>query len=79
MEVSVPADIERALTARAHALGTTPKIVAVDSLREHFSSASESDEEPAGTSKGKTLADLLNGYVGVLHSSEHVSGGAQLS
>lgn len=67
------------LTARAHALGTTPEILAVDSPRKHFSSESDLDEEPAGTSKAKTLADLLDGYIGVLHSSEYVPGGAQLS
>lgn len=79
MKISVPPDIERALTARAHALGTTPEILAVDSLREHLSSESDLDEKPAELSEAKTLADLLDGYVGVLHSSEHVSGGAQLS
>ncbi len=29
--------------------------------------------------KSSSLADLLNGYVGVIHSSEKVNGGAQLS
>lgn len=79
MKISVPPDIERALTARARALGTTPEILAVDSLRERFSSQSDLDEEPAGTSKANTLADLLDGYIGILHSSERVPGGAQLS
>ena len=79
MKISVPPDVERALTARAHALGTTPEILAVDSLRERFSSESDLDDEAAGMSKAKTLADLLEGYVGVLHSSDKVPGGAQLS
>ena len=79
MKISVPPDIERALTVRAQALGTKPEILAVDSLREQFPSESDLDEELAETSKAGTLADLLDGYIGVLHSSECVPGGAQLS
>ncbi len=79
MKISVPPDIERALTARANALGTTPETLAVDSLRERFSAESNMDDEPAGKNKATTLADFLEGYVGVLHSGEKVPGGAQMS
>jgi prevent-host-death family protein len=36
-------------------------------------------EETARTEKPATLADFLQGYVGVLHSSEYVPGGARMS
>ena len=36
-------------------------------------------EETAQTEEPATLADFLQGYVGVLHSSEYVPGGARLS
>ena len=79
MKISVPRDIERALTQRAHALGTTPETLAVDSLRERFIPESDVHHEPAGKDANKTLADFLEGYIGVLHSSEKVSGGAEMS
>lgn len=34
MKITVPPDIERSLTARAEQLGTTPELLALDSLRE---------------------------------------------
>ncbi|MFQ5668469.1 MAG: hypothetical protein ACE5I7_18855 [Candidatus Binatia bacterium] len=79
MKISVPPDIERALTARAHELGTTPEVLAVDSLRERFSAESDMDREAAEKKKARTLADFLEGYVGVLHSGEKVLGGARMS
>jgi hypothetical protein len=78
MKINVPPDIERALTTRANELGTTPEVLAVDSLRERFSAESDMAEKPAGK-KAKTLADFLKGYVGVLHSAEKVRGGARMS
>ena len=36
-------------------------------------------EKTTQTEEPATLADFLQGYVGVLHSSEYVSGGARLS
>ncbi len=36
-------------------------------------------DETAQTEESETLADFLQGHVGVLHSSEYVPGGAQLS
>jgi hypothetical protein len=79
MKINVPPDIERALTARANELGTTPEVLAVDSLRERFSAESDMAEKPAGKKKAKTLADFLKGYVGVLRSAEKVRGGARMS
>jgi hypothetical protein len=79
MKITVPPDLERALAARAHQIGTTPERLALDSLRECFP-PSESEETDEGSGKTQqTLADLLHGYVGILHSNEYVPGGAAMS
>jgi hypothetical protein len=76
MIITLTPDIEQALAEAAQKLGTTPEQLALDSLRERFASSTEdtdSTKEPA------TLADFLRSHIGVLHSSEHVPGGARLS
>lgn len=60
-------EIERALTAEAQRQGTTPELLALDTLRERF----VPEKSPAaGGEAHRTLADFLAGYVGVLDSSE---------
>ena len=76
MIITLTPDIEQALTAEARKQGRTPEQLALDSLRERFLFP-ESDISPAGGQA--TLADFLRGHLGVLHSSEHVPGGARLS
>lgn len=76
MIITLTPDIEQALAAEARRLGRTPEQPALDSLRERFL-APESDRPPAEAQA--TLADFLCGHLGVLHSSEHVPGGARLS
>jgi len=76
MIITLTPDIEQALTAEARKLGLTPEQLALDSLRERFLSP-EGDLSPTG--EQATLADFLRGHLGVLHSSEHVPGGARLS
>jgi len=76
MIITLTADIEQALAATARKLGLTPEQLALDSLRERFLFP-ESEIPPAENQA--TLADFLCGHVGVLHSSEHVPGGARLS
>jgi hypothetical protein len=76
MIITLTPDIEQALVVEARKLGRTPEQLALDSLRERFLSP-ESDRLPAETQA--TLADFLRGHLGVLHSSEHVPGGARLS
>jgi hypothetical protein len=76
MIITLTPDIEQALTAEAHKQGRTPEQIVLDSLRERFlcpESPTSPPEQPA------TLADFLQGHLGVLHSSEHVPGGARLS
>jgi hypothetical protein len=76
MIITLTPDIEQALAAEARKLGRTPEQLALDSLRERFLS-SESERPPAEAQA--TLAGFLRGHLGVLHSSEHVPGGARLS
>jgi hypothetical protein len=76
MIITLTPDIEQALAAEARKLGLTPEQLALDSLRERFLSP-ESDLSTAA--EQATLADFLRGHLGVLHSSEHVPGGARLS
>ncbi len=81
MKITVPPDIERALAAHAHKLGTTPDLLALDSLRERFlhTEPEETEEAHSHEASATTLAGFLHGYIGVLHSGEHVPGGARLS
>ena len=76
MIITLTPDIEQALAAEARRLGRTPEQLALDSLRERFLTP-ERDQPPAA--EQATLADFLRGHLGVLHSSEHVPGGARLS
>ena len=75
MNITVPTDIEHALVDQARKMETTPERLALDSLRSRFV-LSSSETAPA---EEDTLADFLSDFIGVLHSSEHVPGGANLS
>jgi hypothetical protein len=75
MTITLTPELERALSERAREQGTTPELLALDTLRQRFLPTAA---EPEGTADG-TLADYLAGFVGVLHSSEHVPGGARMS
>ena len=76
MIITLPPDIEQVLVEHARKQGTTPELLALDSLRERFipSSSSDSSAESEGT-----LADFLGKHIGVLHSSKHIPGGAHMS
>jgi len=76
MIITLTPDIEQALAEEARKLGTTPAQLALDSLRERFV-PSETPVVPVR--EQDTPADFLRGHLGVLHSSEHVPGGARLS
>lgn len=74
MQLTLTPDIENALKEQAEKAGITPQQLALESLRRLFVSVNTDTEE-----KSPTLADFLDGYIGVLHSSEFIEGGAQLS
>ncbi len=76
MIITLTSDIEQALIAEARQLGRAPEQLALESLRERFLALGNA-APPAETQD--TLADYLRGYLSVLHSSEHVPGGARLS
>lgn len=76
MIITLPPDIERVLVEQARKRGTTPELLALDSLRERFVPSFLRK----GTTEGEgTLADFLGTHIGVLHSSEHLPGGARMS
>jgi hypothetical protein len=75
MIITLTPDIEKALAAKAGKLGLTPEQLALDSLRERFLSP---EKECLSAEEQATLADFLRRHLGVLHSSEHVPGGAFL-
>ncbi len=76
MEITLPPEIEAALTEEARQQGKSPEQLALESLRQHFVAPRQSARSapPEGT-----LADLLAGSIGVLQSREHVAGGAKMS
>jgi len=76
MVIRIPPDIEQALVEWARRQGTTPELIAVNCLRERFMPAVGHESQTEGT---KTLAEFLSGHIGILHSSEHVAGGARMS
>jgi hypothetical protein len=75
MIITLTPDIEKALAEQARKLGTTPEQLALDSLLERFILPAQA--VPA--ERQGTLADFLRGHIGILHSSEHVPGGARMS
>jgi hypothetical protein len=76
MIITLPPEIERVLVEQARKQGTTPELLALDSLRERFMPS----PLPEGTTGDEgTLADFLGAHIGILHSSEHIPGGARMS
>jgi len=73
--ITLPPEIEETVAQQAHQQGTTTELLALDVLRRTFPPALEPLEEKSGTS----LFDLLKNHIGVIHSSEHVTDGAQMA
>ena len=76
MNISLPPDIERAVVDHAREQGTTPELLVIDSLRERFLLSPPLSTPTEGEG---TLADFLGKHIGILHSSEHIPGGARMS
>jgi len=74
MELTLTPEIEIAINRQARQKGTTPEQIALDGLQMLFGPGDERVGEPP-----TSLADFLEGYVGVIRSSEFIDGGAQLS
>jgi hypothetical protein len=81
MVITLTPEIEQALNELAKKQGTTIEILAVKTLQERlFLSKPKPLVRKSRTRHPQsTLADFLDGYVGVFDSSELVKGGAQMS
>jgi hypothetical protein len=66
MTILLPSDIEGPLTAEAQRQGTTPELLALDSLPKLFMFPFDLDE-PSGDAT--TLFDFLDGYIGTIEGS----------
>jgi len=73
--ITLPPEIEDTVAQQAQRQGTTTELLALDVLRRNFPPASGPPEGKTGVS----LFDLLKDHIGVIHSSEHVPGGAQMA
>lgn len=78
MTIVVTPAVHEELAKRAREQGTTPDLLADVYLRERLAVEEKTDAPPTEATP-RNLAERLKGYVGVLHSSEHVPGGAQMS
>ena len=76
MIITLPPDIEQVLVEQARKQGTTPELLALDSLRARFMPSLSPEET---TEAEGTLTDFLGTHIGILHSSEHLPGGARMS
>jgi hypothetical protein len=73
--IKLTPELEQVIGEEARRQGTTPELLVIESLRRCFlPHATRTAPEPEGT-----LADFLSDFVGTLHSSEHVPGGARMS
>ena len=66
MTITIPAEIEGPLAEEAKQRGISAERLAVDTLRERFTSPLAS---PAGNPGSSSLADFLAGYVGLVEGS----------
>ena len=76
LTLTLTPDIEQALIEQANDRGTTPELLALDSLRKQLAPGPTRD---SSSQTANSLAELLDGHLGVLSSSEHVPGGARMS
>lgn len=74
MTIDLLPDVERWLAGKARQQGTTPDALANDYLRELQRNDANSQAPQASS-----MAEFLEGYVGVFDSRTHVPGGARLS
>ena len=72
--ITLPPELELAVTEKARLEGTTPEIFTLDTLCSLFIPEIALPEPHAGS-----LADFLGDYIGCLDSGEIVSGGAKMS
>jgi hypothetical protein len=77
--ITLPPELERIISQRAHQQGTTPELWTLDKLRQSIEAELPDESSTTVNSDGDSMLDFFSGYVGVLHSSEKVPGGARMS
>lgn len=77
--ITLPEELERIVTEQAKRQGTTPELWTLDKLRQSLQADAVREPAPEADSEGGSMLDFFAGYVGILHSSEFVPGGAQMS
>lgn len=75
MTITLPPELQHALEEQAELQGTTPELLAIDRLRDLLLPAAV-PKSPEGEG---TMADFFADFIGSIHSSEVVPGGAHLS
>ena len=75
MNITLTPDIEQALVDEARRLGTTPEALALDSLRARF----VVETSPHVSDDSQTMAEFLEGFIGVIDSEDVTPGGARMS
>ena len=73
--ITLPPELEQAMTEQAIRQGTTPEVLALDKLNAFFLPAATVEE----TVEGETMADYLKEFIGCIDSREVVPGGANMS
>ena len=71
--ITLPPELEQTISEVANEQGTTAELLVLDALRMRFSRV-----RPPIPQDG-TLADYQGEFIGCIHSSEFVPGGAQMS
>lgn len=72
--ITLPPELEQAVTERAQQQGTTPELVTLDVLRKQLLPA----VSPTPV-EGETMADFLADFIGCIDSGKIVPGGTQMS
>jgi hypothetical protein len=76
MTIELTPDLELALAKAAERQGTTPQVLALALLSEQLL---DTDTVGPAAPEGATMADFLADHIGVLDSSEYISGMSDLS
>jgi hypothetical protein len=75
MTITLPPDLEQVLEKRAQQQGTTPEMLAIDSLTKTYMAQPESLSREGE----ETLADYWADYIGTIDTREVVPAGGSLS
>ena len=73
--ITLPSELEKAVTEEAAQKGTTVELLALDVLQERFLRPSSTKQLP----EGATLADALADYIGAINTRDKYPEGSTLS